>query len=163
MRFHSAPVIRLADAKPVQLGHAARADGAWRIYAFGAGAPWERLAALVARFTPPGADPDAVIDVRAVFPHDMSVDALPPLLLPRKGRFGLIDYEKAFRPDPAADVFALRGVDREAGCLVVVRPDQYVAQVLPLDGDAALAAFLAGVLLTPAPSPAGRARAAAGR
>src|SRR5262249_40571805 len=31
MRFHSAPVIRLADAKPVQLGHVARADGAWRI------------------------------------------------------------------------------------------------------------------------------------
>ncbi len=34
MRFHSAPVIRLADAKPVQLGHAARADGRWRLYAF---------------------------------------------------------------------------------------------------------------------------------
>ncbi len=34
MRFHSAPVIRLADAKPMQLGHAARADGAWRIYVF---------------------------------------------------------------------------------------------------------------------------------
>ena len=34
MRFHSAPVVRLADAKPVQLGHVARADGAWRIYAF---------------------------------------------------------------------------------------------------------------------------------
>ena len=37
MRFHSAPVVRLADAKPVQLGHAARADGAWRIYAFADG------------------------------------------------------------------------------------------------------------------------------
>ena len=34
MRFHSAPVVRLADAKPIQLGHAARADGAWRIYVF---------------------------------------------------------------------------------------------------------------------------------
>jgi len=33
-RFHSASVVRLADAKPLQLGHAARADGAWRIYAF---------------------------------------------------------------------------------------------------------------------------------
>ena len=28
------PSIRLADAKPVQLGHAARADGAWRLYVF---------------------------------------------------------------------------------------------------------------------------------
>ena len=34
MRFHSAPVVRLADAKPVHLGHAARADGAWRVYIF---------------------------------------------------------------------------------------------------------------------------------
>ena len=34
MRFHSAPVIRLADAKPMHLGHAARADGAWRLYVF---------------------------------------------------------------------------------------------------------------------------------
>ncbi len=34
MRFHSAPVVRLADAKPMHLGHAHRADGAWRIYIF---------------------------------------------------------------------------------------------------------------------------------
>ncbi|MBV9941389.1 MAG: FAD-dependent monooxygenase, partial [Solirubrobacterales bacterium] len=34
MRFHSAPVIRLADAKPLHLGHVAGADGAWRIYIF---------------------------------------------------------------------------------------------------------------------------------
>ena len=38
MRFHSAPVIRVADAKPVHLGHAVKADGRWRIFAFaGAG------------------------------------------------------------------------------------------------------------------------------
>ena len=36
-RFHSAPVIRLADAKRVHLGHAARADGAWRLYIFADG------------------------------------------------------------------------------------------------------------------------------
>src|SRR3954467_15617251 len=34
MRFHSAPVVRLADAKPVHLGQVARADGAWRVYIF---------------------------------------------------------------------------------------------------------------------------------
>ena len=34
MRFHSAPVIRVADAKPVHLGHAVKADGRWRIFAF---------------------------------------------------------------------------------------------------------------------------------
>ncbi|AWN45863.1 3-hydroxybenzoate 4-monooxygenase [Methylobacterium terrae] len=162
MRFHSAPVVRLADAKPVQLGHAARADGAWRLYAF-ADAEGARLDALmhvlwksedspVRRHTPRDADIDSVIDVRAIFQRghrDLRVEDLPPLLLPRKGRFGLIDYEKAYTPDlkTGPDIFDLRGIDRSRGALVVVRPDQFVANVLPLDGHAALADFLGRILL----------------
>ena len=164
MRFHSAPVVRLADARAVHLGHAARADGAWRLYVFAdragpaeAGSRARALCAFlgspaspVARHTPAGADPDAVLDVRAVFQQghrDLDVGALPPVLRPRKGRFGLVDAEKVFCADPAADVFDLRGVDRDAGCAVLVRPDQYVSAVLPLDAHAELARFLAGVLL----------------
>jgi phenol 2-monooxygenase len=165
MRFHSAPVVRLADAKPVQLGHVARADAAWRLYAF-ADASAERLRALAAfladssdsplrRFTPADADIDSVIDLRAIFQQghrEMRLETLPPLLLPRKGRFGLIDYEKVFCPDfkQGVDVFDLRGIDRSQGALVVVRPDQFVAQVLPLDAHAELADFFAGFMLDPA-------------
>ena len=105
----------------------------------------------IARHTPAGADPDSVIDVRAVFQQghrDLAVDGLPSVLLPRKGRFGLIDHEKVFCPDPTAgDIFDLRGIDRDAGCMVVVRPDQYVAHVLPLDAHDELAEFLSGILL----------------
>jgi hypothetical protein len=36
MRFHSAVVIRLADAKPVQLGHTIKADRRWRLFVFAA-------------------------------------------------------------------------------------------------------------------------------
>jgi phenol 2-monooxygenase len=165
MRFHSAPVVRLADAKPIQLGHVARADGAWRIYVFADRADptsassrarglCEYLASEkspIARHTPAGADPDSVIDVRAVYQQahrDLAVGDLPPVLLPRKGGFGLVDYEKAFSPDlVAGDVFDLRGIDRVSGCIVVVRPDQYVAHVLPLDAQEELADFLSGVLL----------------
>ena len=76
------------------------------------------------------------------------VAAGPAVLLPRKGTFALIDHEKAFCPDPKADdVFALRDIDREQGCTVLVRPDQYVAQVLPLDAHGELTDFLSGVLL----------------
>jgi phenol 2-monooxygenase (NADPH) len=32
-RFHSAPVVRLADAKPMQLGHVIEADNRWRLFA----------------------------------------------------------------------------------------------------------------------------------
>ncbi len=65
----------------------------------------------------------------------LAVEAMPALLLPRKGQHGLIDYEKMFCPDlkSGQDVFTMRGIDRRAGCIVVVRPDQYVAQVLPID------------------------------
>ncbi len=162
MRFHSAPVVRLADAKPVQLGHAARADGAWRIYAFAdaSGKLFRELAAFLAespkspirRFTPTGADIDSVIDVRAVFqqPHrDLKVQELPSILLPRKGCFGLIDYEKAYCPDirGGPDIFDLRGIERATGAMVVVRPDQYVSNVLPLDAHDELAAFFGQFLL----------------
>ncbi len=165
MRLHSAPVIRLADAKPLQLGHVARADGAWRVYIFAdrsdpasanshAAELCEFLASdasPVRRFTPAGAEPDSVIDVRAIFQqshHELAVDKMPSFLLPRKGKFGLIDYEKMFCPDPNADdIFKLRGVNRETGCMVVVRPDQYVSHILPLDRHEALANFFARILI----------------
>ena len=162
MRFHSAPVVRLADAKPVHLGHAARADGAWRIYAF-ADASGQRLRKLadflaespnspIRRFTPAGANIDSVIDVRAVFRQghrDLKVEELPSILLPRKGRFGLIDYEKAYCPElkNGPDIFELRGIDREKGAIVVVRPDQYVSNVLPLDAHDELTAYFGRFLL----------------
>ena len=162
MRFHSAPVVRLADAKPVQLGHAARADGAWRIYAF-ADASGERLRALmdylahsekspIRRFTPKGADIDSVIDVRGVFQQghrDLKVEELPSMLLPRKGHFGLVDHEKAYTPNlqNGPDIFDLRGIDRAKGAVIVVRPDQHVANVLPLDACDALAGFFGRFML----------------
>jgi phenol 2-monooxygenase len=45
------------------------------------------------------------------------------------------------------DIYAMRGIDRRAGCMVVVRPDQYVADVLPLDGYGQLAAFFERFML----------------
>jgi len=167
MRFHSAPVVRLADAKPMQLGHTVEADGRWRVFLFADPAAPDttgsRLAAMceylehdpaspVVRFTPSGLDVDAVIDVRAVVqhgPHDLEVGALPTLLRPRKGRYGLVDLEKVFGPDRklGVDVFDLRGVDRAAGATVIVRPDQHVAGVLPLDAFDELGSFFAGFML----------------
>lgn len=156
-RFHSAPVICVADARPVHLGHMLKADGRWRILAFaGAGSALAPLcgylggdASPITRATPEGADIDAVIDFRAVYqtPHrDLDLRGLPPLLLPKKGRFGLTDYEKIFSADPKADIFDLRGIDRENGCIVIVRPDQYVADVLPLSAHAEVTAFFERVL-----------------
>jgi phenol 2-monooxygenase len=166
-RFHSAPVIRLADAKPVHLGHVVGADGRFRIFAFApAGDPAAPGSAIrrlcdflaeseespVRKYTRGAEDIDAVIDVRAVFQQahrELAIEAMPALLLPRKGRYGLVDYEKMFCADAKGgnDIFAMRGIDRNAGCMVVVRPDQYVAQVLPLDGYEQLGSFFDGFML----------------
>ncbi|MCS5733866.1 FAD-binding monooxygenase [Herbiconiux daphne] len=170
-RFKSAPVVRVADANPVQLGHHHRADGRWRLYAFpGAGAGtadgdpvfehWADWLATspqspVVTFTPAGSDLDALFDVKVVYPQahvDVDITAVPPIFLPRTGPFGLIDYEKVYAAAPGDDVFDLRGVDRDSGCVVVVRPDQYVAHVLPFTATDELARFFAGALLEPARS-----------
>ncbi len=105
------------------------------------------------RFTPAGADLDAVFDVKAVFPGRWEdVVDVPALFRPRSGPLGLTDLEKVFAAAPSAwtssDIFAERGIGAEGA--VVVRPDQYVAHVLPLTDPAALERFLAGVALAPA-------------
>jgi phenol 2-monooxygenase len=168
-RFHSAPVVRLADAKPMELGHTIAADTRWRLFAFGpARDPWAGTSEITAlceflanapaspvrRYTPAGRDPDSLMDLRAVFQnhvHDLDLASLPPLLLPRIGSLGLIDYEKVFcaSPSPGADIFDLRGIDRAQGCMVIVRPDQYVAHVLPLDAFDELSRFFDGFMQAP--------------
>ena len=62
---------------------------------------------------------------------------------------GLIDYEKAFCPDikSGADIYDIRGINRDTGCVIIVRPDQYIAQILPLTSYEALAAFFDDVML----------------
>lgn len=172
-RFHSAPVIRLADALPMHLGHCMLADGRWRLIACApqgdTGQPGGAIAQLasfleqgdqspISRFTPAKDDIDSIFDLRAVFQashHDMDIAALPALLRPAKGRFGLIDYEKAFCPDlkRGPDIFDQRGIDRAQGALIMVRPDQFVAQVLPLDATSQLVEFFDGFMISPASAP----------
>jgi phenol 2-monooxygenase len=165
-RFHSAPVVRLADAKPMQLGHCIEADARFRLFLFapagdegGPGGAVARLcdwlehdaASPLRRHGAPGEDVDAVIDTRAVFQQglrELDFASLPTLLRPQVGRYRLCDYEKAFCADTkhGQDLFDARGIDRGAGCIVVVRPDQYVGHVLPLQARDALAAYFAGIL-----------------
>ncbi|MEY8882056.1 FAD-dependent monooxygenase [Donghicola sp. XS_ASV15] len=162
-RFHSAPVVRVADAMQMQLGHIAQADTRWRLYAFGANDGGQTLfdlvkwletdpASPILRHTRSGEDPDSIIDLRAIFPTTFDAIAfenLPPLLRPEKGQFGLQDYEKVFCLDHKGqgNIYEMRGIDMDQGCIVIVRPDQYVAHVLPLDATDALGAFFEGVLL----------------
>ncbi|WP_349885671.1 FAD-dependent monooxygenase [Microbacterium sp. WHRI 7836] len=158
-RFKSAEVVRVGDGNVVHLGHHAKADGRWRVYAFGdrtgeALAAWaEQAAPLFARFTPTDADVDAIFDVKAVYQQpfeEVEVTSAPELFQPKTGPLGLTDWEKVYAAGPSkwteTDIFAARELSRD-GVVVVVRPDQYVAAILPLDDTAELSEFLEGALL----------------
>ena len=83
----------------------------------------------------------------------------------------MLDYEKMFCPDlkSGADIFDMRGIDRDHGCMIVVdaahiedvdmrgidrdhgcmivvRPDQYVGEVLPLSAHAELSDYFDRIL-----------------
>lgn len=162
-RFKSVMTTRVADANPIHIGHHHRADGRWRVYAFADGttgqspkldawAEWMNTSpeSPIARFTPAGADKDAVFDVKAVYPtryEDVDLTVVPRLFFPQVGPFQLDDHEKVYAVSPDADIFAERGIDR-GGVVVVVRPDHYVAHILPLDGATTeLATFFAGLMI----------------
>ena len=162
-RFKSAPVVRVADANDVHLGHHHRADGRWRIYAF-ADAPasgeasaltdWAHWLSTSAEsplrvHTPQHDEIDSVFDIKVIYQQthtEVDISRVPEVFLPKTGPFALTDYEKLYAVDPIDDIFELREIDR-GGVVVVVRPDQYVAQVLPLTATAELATFFRSNLL----------------
>ncbi len=165
MRFHSEMVIRLSDARPLQLGHTIKADGRWRLIVFAAAGdngqadkPIANLCGFLAtnsnspivKYTSSDADIDSVFDVRAVFQAGhrvLAIEAMPSLLVPPKGALGLIDYEKIFCAKQSADIYDTRGIDRNSGALIIVRPDQYIAAVLPVGDYDGLADFFKAIMI----------------
>ncbi|MFE6995584.1 FAD-dependent monooxygenase [Microbacterium sp. NPDC057659] len=158
-RFKSAEVVRVCDGNVVHLGHHAKADGRWRVYGFGdrSGAALDDWAAWIggeiAKFTPADADLDAVFDVKAVYQQafeEIDLPDVPDVLQPKTGPLGLTDWEKVYSAAPNAwcrsDIFDERGLSRD-GVVVVVRPDQYVAAILPLQARDELASFLDGAFI----------------
>lgn len=160
-RFKSAMACRVADTNPLHLGHQASADGRWRIYVFadpaapGADSPTAELAEWLSTSQdsplaaqPQGGDDDAWFDVKVIYqqPHeDIDINAVPAVFKPEVGPFKLTDLQKVYGIVPDDDIFDARGLDRN-GVVVVVRPDQYVANVLPLTAKDELAAFFAPLL-----------------
>jgi phenol 2-monooxygenase len=141
-RFKSARVMRVCDANPLHLGHLARADGRWRIYVF-ASTDASALGKVASRLEAVLGDHPEWFDVKVVYPqHYLEVDlmAVPALFTPQIGPFELTDLENVFATLPDDDIFDARGISRD-GVIVVVRPDHYVAQVLPVGAVGELAGF----------------------
>jgi phenol 2-monooxygenase (NADPH) len=155
-RFASAKVARVADTNPVHLGHHATADGRWRIYLFADEAPpgnRTAVANLAEWLTsspdspfaglPDGTKPDDWFDLKVVYQQDhhaIELSRVPDIFKPKVGPFDLVDYEHVYAAIREDDIFESRAVDR-GGVIVVVRPDQYVAHVMPLAATDELAGF----------------------
>jgi hypothetical protein len=65
----------------------------------------------------------------------------------RRSEIGEPRTKRTFATQP--DISTLRGINLTAGCVVIVRPDQHVAHVLPIDAHAQIAAFFARFMLEP--------------
>jgi phenol 2-monooxygenase len=144
-RFHSALVTRCSDAKIVYLGHQHAVDGRWRVYVFEAAHGDDAAAELsftreVGRAVT-DAKPDELPAARdlcvcyLVLRQQASLvdfEEIDDLFRPSVGRFRLRNRENVFCTGTSSDVFVERGIS-DRGALVIVRPDQYVAGVYPLD------------------------------
>ena len=100
------------------------------------------------RFTPAGADIDSIFDVKVVYRQDyttINLNDAPAVFRPACGEFGLMDYQKVYTALEGNDIFAQRGISDE-GAIVIVRPDMYVANVLPLQATDALRDFFTPVM-----------------
>ena len=116
--------------------------------------------ARAGRIIPPGQDIDAVFDERTIFrqaTHELALEAQPAFLKRRKGRLGLVDYEKIFCPDlrHRPEVFDVRGIDTEPAWVGIIRPDQMSAHVLPITAHDGKAAFFNGIFAISTESPCG--------
>ncbi|SJN25705.1 Salicylate hydroxylase [Micrococcus lylae] len=166
-RFRSELVERSCDTNTKHLGHLHKADGRWRVYVFAdaampnaedsKAAAWATAieqdpASFRNRCTPAGAPQDTVFDIKVVYQQKQTEFAhpdVPALFKPTSGCLGLYDLNNVFAtclPSHGPDIFDVRGISRD-GAVVIVRPDHYVAAVLPLDAPEQANEFFEGVLL----------------
>lgn len=168
MRFNSFKVLNQADARPWQFQERLRADGRFRVVVF-AGAvliPEQKTrldafctaldnpGGFLRRFTPQGAKIDSVIEVLTIHSSARTETELlrdfPEILHPKDEHVGW-DYNKVFVDAESyhegfGDAYKHYGVDPAKGCVVAVRPDQYVGWVGDLEDFDELERYFEGIL-----------------
>ncbi|KAI1373418.1 FAD binding domain-containing protein [Hypoxylon crocopeplum] len=142
MRFPSAQVIRLCDARAMQLVRALPADSRWHIVVFAgdirkpeALTRLQNLSTILERvvdtFTPSSVDRDTIINPILVLSSgrtQVDQDQIPAVFTPPVGKWRIKSLFKVFVDEegynsPHGHAYEKYGVDPEQGALVVVRPD----------------------------------------
>ncbi|KAI0860999.1 FAD binding domain-containing protein [Xylaria cubensis] len=165
MRFPSAQVVRVGDAKTMWLTKALPADSRWHLLVFGGdiqdGDATKRLhnlasdlEGLIRTFTPPESDPDSIFNIILVVSSkraSVELDTVPEAFTPTTGKWKLKDILKVFVDDEGYNnshghAYEAYGIEPSQGALVVIRPDQYIAQISPLNGVQGIRSFFSSFL-----------------
>jgi phenol 2-monooxygenase len=169
MRFNSFKVLNQACARPYHFQERLKADGRFRIVLFAGDVldpeqkgrvetfcnRLDEHNSFLHRVTPKGQKVDSVIAVLTIhsskrWDTDIIRD-FPSILRPWDEQTGY-DYEKVHVDDESyhegyGNAYENYGVDRKRGCVVAVRPDQYVGWVGDLDDFDDLSDYFKGCLL----------------
>ncbi|KAJ4360163.1 uncharacterized protein N0V89_000723 [Didymosphaeria variabile] len=165
MRFPSFKVLNQSDARPWHIAEWLKSDGRFRLIVFAGNvhsatqkgridAFCEKLTAS-AFFAPHIHKDIAILTVHSAKRTDTELlRDFPEVLHPFDPKTGW-DYNSVFVDDVSyheghGEAYKNYGVDKERGCVVVTRPDQYVGYVGELDGEGGLEgveAFFQGIFI----------------
>ncbi|PNP51907.1 hypothetical protein THARTR1_07498 [Trichoderma harzianum] len=159
MRFPSAQVVRFCDARSMQLVAALPADSRWHVVVFAGDILQQTAAArlikvrripkyiaaaelqgIIDTFTPDGQEINSVIQgVLVLASKRMKVEQnmIPEVFTPITGKWKIKHLQKVFVDDESYNsghrkAYEAYGIHPE-GCLIIIRPDQYVAKICSLD------------------------------
>ncbi|GJC87295.1 phenol hydroxylase [Colletotrichum liriopes] len=152
MRFNSFKVLNQSCARPWHLQERLKADGRFRVVLFAGNIldPSQK-----ARGYSPGAPIDSVIEVLTVHSSKRADTELlrdfPDILHPFDPHTGW-DYNKVFVDDESyheghGEAYKNYGIDKQRGCVIVARPDQYVAWIGELEDFDNLQNYFEGCLV----------------
>lgn len=169
MRFNSFKVLNQADARPWHFQERLPADGRFRIVLFAGDilSPTQKArvdtfceslnkpTSFLRRATPPDATIDSIVEVLTIHSSPRTDTELlrdfPEILHPYDEHTGW-DYGKVFVDADSyhegfGDAYKNYGVDKVKGCVVAVRPDQYVGWIGDLEDFGELERYFEGILV----------------
>ncbi len=169
MRFNSFKVLNQACARPWHFQERLKADGRFRVVLFAGNilSPEQKArvdafctaldspTSFLHRATPKGKPIDSVVEVLTIHSAKRTETELlrdfPAVLHPFDEHTGW-DYNKVFVDDVSyhegfGDAYKNYGADKDRGCVVAVRPDQYVGWVGELEDFAELQKYFEGCLV----------------
>lgn len=168
MRMPSFKVLNQSDARPWHLQERLKSDGRWRLVLFAGdvsnkkqmaqvqnlGAALALPESFISRFTPPGKPINSVIEamlIHSVPRTSVDIFDFPEIFRPFDKRDGW-DYMKIYVDDQSyheghGQAYKNYGVDPQVGCVVILRPDQYVGFVGSLEDVEAMDHYFSGFMV----------------